>query len=118
MMKMVVRAAIEAMAMRQRLTRPFCLEIAVGHEWVVTVLDFLVVVETWDEDLSVVVGFSVTLIGTDVGENVGAELPACAMCPVLLFVVGGWVCKLISFSAGGWTVRFPVPAEVFCWVWW
>lgn len=82
-----------------------------------TVLAFLVVVEISGEVSSIVVCFSVTLPGSDVAGNVGVEPPACAMCPVPLFVVGSWVCKLISFSAGGWMVRFSVPAEVICWVW-
>lgn len=127
--KMVVNAAIEAMAMRQRLTSLSSWEEAGEHEWVVTVVDFLVAVEitavvrlSVSVDILIVVAvvcFSVTLPGSNVAGNVGVELPACEMCPVplLLFIVGSCVYKVLSLSVGWWTVMFSVPAEYFCWVW-
>ncbi len=106
MIKMVVSAANEAMAMRQRLTSPSPWEEAGKHVWVVAgffaSVDILVV--------AAVVCFSVTLPGSSLTGNVGAELPVCEMYPVLLFIVGSWVWKALSLSVGRWTVRFSVPA--------
>lgn len=91
--KMVVNAAIKAMAMRQRLTSPPPWEEDVEHEWVVVVVDFLatVVVSVDIPVVAAVVCFFVILLGSRDAGNVGAELPACEMSPVLLFIVGSWV---------------------------
>lgn len=71
------------------------------HEWVVAVVDFSVTAEVTgmvsffaSVDILVVdavVCFSVTLPGSSDVVNVGAELPASEMYPVLLFSVGSWV---------------------------